>query len=142
MDQLIQQVLKRLSKEMTQRLKDQLNSDLSPHQLLGQVSIAFAKQYPALVKDFFSNGQYLGRVQELSQDFIRNHLQQDPSFLNWTKAQTDILLLKLHLFHKGMLLHQVMNPDAQGLDELLIEVGHQLMTGKSKKDKNNENDYE
>lgn len=130
LDDLVEAVVQRvfaISEEILEEQKGQ-----SMFENMGKASIAFARKYPVLFREFSIQPNPYMASYESTENAMIDAMADDQSMEGWTLDERKRLFLKMRIFQMGMSVmvangHVPSWIDNQDFDELLMEVGEDLL---------------
>ncbi|KUO53601.1 MAG: TetR family transcriptional regulator [Desulfitibacter sp. BRH_c19] len=126
-----------ISEELLAKQKGQ-----SMFENMGKASLAFAREYPILFREFsIQPNPYMASYETIENAMVEA-LSEDEAMRGWTLEERKRLLLKLRVFQMGLSVmvangHVPSWLDNQELDELLMEVGDDVLLAHQIKRKEN-----
>ena len=129
-EDLVEAVVQRvfaISKELLAKQKGQ-----SLFENIGKASLAFAREYPVLFQNLsIQPNPYMASYETIENSMIEA-LTEDEAMRNWTLEERKRLLFKMRVFHMGLSVmvangHVPSWLDNQEVDELLMEVGNDVL---------------
>jgi AcrR family transcriptional regulator len=129
-DELVEAVVYRVFSISDEILQQQQGKNTFEN--IGKASLAFAREYPVLFRELtIEPNPYMASYETVEQAMI-DAMAEDEKLKDWTLEERKRLLLKLRVFQMG-LTSMIANGhvpswlDEAALEELLIEVGGDLM---------------
>lgn len=139
-DDLVEAVVQRvfaISEELLTKQKGQ-----SMFEKMGKVSLAFAREYPVLFRELsIQPNPYMASYETIENAMIEA-MAEDEAMRGWTLKERKRLLLKLRVFQMGLSVmvangHVPSWLDNQEFDQLLMEVGDDVLLAQQMKRKEN-----
>ncbi|MDO9592690.1 MAG: TetR/AcrR family transcriptional regulator [Erysipelotrichaceae bacterium] len=139
-DDLVEAVVQRvfaISEELLAKQKGQ-----SMFENMGKASLAFAREYPVLFRELsIQPNPYMASYETIENAMV-DAMSEDEAMRGWTLEERKRLLLKLRVFQMGLSVmvangHVPSWLDNQEFDELLMEVGDDVLLAHQIKRKEN-----
>lgn len=129
-EDLVEAVVQRvfaISEELLAKQKGQ-----SLFENIGKASLAFAREYPVLFRELSIQPNPYMASYETVENFMIESLAEDEAMQDWTLEERKRLLLKMRVFQMGLSVmvangHVPSWLDNQEFDELLMEVGNDVL---------------
>lgn len=133
---VVQQVFA-ISDEMLVKQKGQ-----SMFEKIGKASLAFAQEYPVLFRELSIQPNPYMTSYETIENAMLEAMAEDEAMRGWTLKERKRLLLKLRVFQMGLSVmvangHMPSWLDNQEFDQLLMEVGDDVLLAQQMKQKEN-----
>lgn len=133
---VVQQVFA-ISEELLARQKGQ-----SMFEKIGKASLAFAREYPVLFRELLIQPNPYMTSYETIENAMLEAMAEDEAMRGWTLKERKRLLLKLRVFQMGLSVmvangHMPSWLDNQEFDQLLMEVGDNVLLAQQMKQKEN-----
>lgn len=129
-EELIAAVVRRVFALSDELLAKQKGADLFEN--IGKASLTFAREYPVFVRELILQpNPYMASYEEIEKTMIEA-LAEDKAMLGWTVKERKRLFLKMRIFQMGITIMMVNGHiphwlDSQAFEELLLEVGNELL---------------
>ena len=139
-DELVDAVVERIFSISDELLKKQKGESMFEN--IGKASLEFAREYPVLFREIsLQPNPYMASYETVEKTMLEA-MSQDENMSNWKTEERRILLLKMRIFQMGlsvMVANGHVPPwiDNQGFDQLLMEVGEELLMAHEMKRKEN-----
>lgn len=139
-EDLVKAVVKRVFAISEEMLADQKGKSLFEN--IGKASLAFAREYPVLFRDLsIQPNPYLASYETIEISMIEA-LAQDEVMGSWTLEERKRLMLKMRVFQIGLSVmvangHVPTWLSKQGVEDLLMEVGNDILIAQQIKRKEN-----
>lgn len=137
-DALVEAVVKQVF-AMTDKLLTEQTGE-SMFEKIGKASLAFAREYPILFRELsIQPNPYMVSYETLENSLIES-LGEDEDMRDWTMEERKRLLFKLRAFQMGLSVmvsneHVPLWIDHKGLEDILMEVGDDLLLAQQIKKK-------
>jgi AcrR family transcriptional regulator len=139
-DELVEAVVQRvfaISEELLAKQKGQ-----SMFENMGKASLAFAREYPVFFRELAMQPNPYMASYETIENAMLEAMVEDEAMQGWTLKERKRLLLKLRVFQMGLAVmvangHVPSWLDHQEFDDLLMEVGDDLLLAQQIKRKEN-----
>lgn len=139
-DDLVEAVVQRvfaISEELLTKQKGQ-----SMFEKMGKASLAFAREYPVLFRELSIQPNSYMASYETIENAMLEAMAEDEAMRGWTLKERKRLLLKLRVFQMGLSVmvangHVPSWLDNQEFDQLLMEVGDDVLLAQQMKRKEN-----
>jgi AcrR family transcriptional regulator len=133
---VVQQVFA-ISEELLAKQKGQ-----SMFEKIGKASLAFAQEYPVLFRELLIQPNPYMTSYETIENAMLEAMAEDEAMRGWTLKERKRLLLKLRVFQMGLSVmvangHMPSWLDNQEFDQLLMEVGDDVLLAQQMKQKEN-----
>ncbi|WP_432667172.1 TetR/AcrR family transcriptional regulator [Wukongibacter baidiensis] len=133
---VVQQVFA-ISEELLAKQKGQ-----SMFEKIGKASLAFAREYPVLFRELSIQPNPYMTSYETIENAMLEAMAEDEAMRGWTLKERKRLLLKLRVFQMGLSVmvangHMPSWLDNQEFDQLLMEVGDDVLLAQQMKQKEN-----
>lgn len=139
-DDLVEAVVQRVFSISEELLAKQKGKSL--YENMGKASLAFAREYPVLFRELsIQPNPYMASYETIENAMVEA-LAEDEAMQGWTLKERKRLLLKLRIFQMGLSV-MVANGnvpswlDNQEFDDLLMEVGDDVLQAQQMKRKEN-----
>ncbi len=139
-DELVEAVVQRvfaISEELLTKQKGQ-----SMFEKIGKASLVFAREYPVLFRELsIQPNPYMDSYETLENTMLES-MAEDKATQGWTLKERKRLLLKLRVFQMGLSVmvangHVPSWLNSQEFDQLLMEVGDDILLAQQMKRKDN-----
>ena len=139
-DELVEAVVQRvfaISEELLTKQKGQ-----SMFEKIGKASLVFAREYPVLFRELsIQPNPYMDSYETLENTMLES-MAEDKATQGWTLKERKRLLLKLRVFQMGLSVmvangHVPSWLNSQEFDQLLMEVGDDILLAEQMKRKDN-----
>lgn len=139
-DDLVEAVVQRVFSISEELLAKQKGKNL--YENIGKASLAFAREYPVLFRELSIQPNPHMTSYETIENAMLEALAEDEAMQGWTLKERKRLLLKLRIFQMGLSVmvangHVPAWLDNQEFDDLLMEVGDDVLQAQQIKRKKN-----
>lgn len=131
LEDLTEAVIKRIMTISNELLKNQTGS--TTFEKIGKASLAFAREYPILFRDFTMQPNTYMPSYETMEEMLLETMAEDEAMAGWHIDERKVLLFKMRVFQIGLsvMIANGQIPawlDEKGTEDLLMETGKDLLT--------------